>query len=139
MVEIEYLTWAFKEKQLTPKAWLNSTHRERQNIFSPRELRKTSKGRFLDKDYRDHCETGGHPVPKGMSLFTSASPASFQVLAVDVITHGWRTWDQTLAWSAEIPAVSQIVDKASKTLLPALKSWGAQDKIYQAMCEHAPA
>jgi hypothetical protein len=139
IVEIEYLTWAFKEKQLTPQAWLNSTHRERQNIFSPRELRKTSKGRFLDKDYREHCESGGHPIPKGMSMFSSTAAHGFQVLAVDVITHGWRTWDQTLAWSAEYPAVSQILDNTAEHLALALKSWGTQDKIYQLMCEHSPA
>jgi hypothetical protein len=63
VVEIEYLTWTFKEGHRTAGKWLNSTHNERMKMFSPSQLRKTSKGRFLSRDYQYHCEQGGHPVP----------------------------------------------------------------------------
>ena len=51
LVEIEYLTWNFKERAKSPSSWLDSTHEERMKQFSPSALRKTSKGRFLSKDY----------------------------------------------------------------------------------------
>ena len=60
-----YLTWTFKENYRGPKEWLESTHEQRLKDFSPAQLRRTSKGRFLSKDYQDHCELGGHPVPRG--------------------------------------------------------------------------
>ncbi len=61
VTEIEYLTWTIKEKHRSAIDWLKSTHEERMRRFSPAQLRKTSKGRFLDEDYRDHCEQGGPP------------------------------------------------------------------------------
>lgn len=83
VVEIEYLTWAFMEGHQDAAAWLESTHEERRALFSPANLRKTSKGRFLDKDYRDHCEQGGHPVPIGAHLL--APSGASQLLIVDLL------------------------------------------------------
>ena len=68
LVEIEYLTWGFRAKRRDPADWLESTSEVRKRDFSPSELRKTSRGRFLTKDYQDHCEEGGHPVPRGQHL-----------------------------------------------------------------------
>ena|SRR5205809_7755760 len=47
LVEIEYLTWTIKEGHRSAGKWLQSTYDERIKVFSPGELRKTSKGRFL--------------------------------------------------------------------------------------------
>ena len=93
VVEIEYLTWTFKEGYRNPEKWLKSTHSDRMKLFSPGELRKTSKGRFLSKDYQDHCEQGGHPVSRGSFLLAGESPGSAQLLLVDLLCHSWRTWD----------------------------------------------
>jgi len=60
VVEIEYLTWTFKEGQEAVVEWLNSDHHERRERFSPARLRKNAKGRFLAEDYQNHCEQGGH-------------------------------------------------------------------------------
>src|SRR5579864_1626553 len=56
VVEIEYLTWTFKEKHRIAEEWLESTAEGRMKAFTPSQLRKTSKGRFLSKDYSNHCE-----------------------------------------------------------------------------------
>lgn len=95
VVEIEYLTWTFKEGHRSARTWLESSHDERIKLFSPSKLRQTSKGRFLSKEYQDHCEQGGHPVPRGSFLLGGASPGSAQLLLVDLIVHCWRTWESS--------------------------------------------
>src|SRR5262245_10268378 len=74
VVEIEYLTWTFKEQPESVVEWLNSDHDTRREKFSPAQLRKNAKGRFLFKDYQDHCEQGGHPAPAG---FHCSDPGMF--------------------------------------------------------------
>ncbi len=138
VVEIEYLTWTFKEGHRSASKWLRSTHEERREIFTPAQLRKTSKGRFLGKDYRDHCEQGGHPVPKGSFLLDSRSPGSAQVLLVDLICHCWRTWDQVVRWSTEIPDASMAVLDPGNEISARLNKWGQRDPIYELMVERNP-
>jgi hypothetical protein len=138
LVEIEYLTWNFKEKTKTPADWLDSTHEQRLKDFSPSALRKTSKGRFLFQDYQNHCEQGGHPVLRGAHLLGSGNKEGVQVLIVDMITHAWRTWDQVNAYSKTFPDIKPIVVGASSKIYPALRKWGEADPIYATMVEHAP-
>lgn len=138
VVEIEYLTWTFKEGHRNPSKWLKSTHAERMKDFSPSELRKTSKGRFLFKDYQDHCEQGGHPVPRGSFLLAGESPGSAQLLLVDLMCHSWRTWDQVVRWSENLPIASAVVlDRGSK-ISARLNNWGKQDPMYALMVEEYP-
>jgi len=87
IVEIEYLTWTFKERYRNPEKWLQSTHEERMKDFSPAQLRKTSHGRFLSQDYQHHCEQGGHPVPRGAHLLGGENKGGAQLLLVDLLTH----------------------------------------------------
>ena len=76
LVEVEYLMWAFAENPKDAKKWLDSTPSERQKFFRPVVLRRRSGGRFLDKDYGHHCEMGGHPVPRSMTLLGKRTPRS---------------------------------------------------------------
>jgi hypothetical protein len=137
LVEIEYLTWTFKEGHRSASSWLRSTHEERRQMFSPAQLRKTSKGRFLAKDYQDHCEQGGHPVPRGEFLGNS-SPGSAQLLLVDLIVHCWRTWDQVASWSGGIPHASAAVLKGGPEISARLNRWGRRDPMYGLMVEQRP-
>ena len=138
VVEIEYLTWTFKEGHRSASNWLQSTHSERMNAFSPRELRKTSKGRFLNQDYRHHCEQGGHPVPRGSFLLAGESPGSAQLLLVDLMCHCWRTWDQIVQWSRDLPIASAaVLDRGSK-IRGRLNNWSKQDPMYALMVEGHP-
>ena len=138
LVEIEYLTWNFKEKTKTPASWLDSTHEQRLKDFSPSALRKTSKGRFLFQDYQNHCEQGGHPVLRGAHLLGGANKEGVQVLIVDMITHVWRTWDQVDDYSKTFPGIKPVFVAASSRLYPAFRKWGEADPIYATMVEHAP-
>lgn len=139
IVEIEYLTWTFKEGHENVTAWLNSTHKERLQFFSPKQLRTNSKGRFLSKDYQDHCEQGGHPVPRGIPLLGGKQAESAQVLLVDLLTHCWRTWDQVRNWLMNLDKTHQIgFPKAGVEISQRLNEWGKRDPIYALMVELHP-
>jgi hypothetical protein len=138
IVEIEYLTWTFKEQYRHPEKWLDSTFEERMQQFTPGQLRKTSKGRFLFKDYQDHCEQGGHPVPKGAALLDGSNNAGAQVLLADLITHCWRILDQIRQWSADFPPVQRIIQLAAPKMWAPLKKWSDLDPIYALMVKTSP-
>jgi hypothetical protein len=138
VVEIEYLTWTFREGHRSASKWLQSTHSERMNSFSPRELRKTSKGRFLNQDYQHHCEQGGHPVPRSSFLLAGASPGSAQLLLVDLMCHCWRTWDQIVQWTKDLPIASAAILGRGSKISGRLNNWGKQDPMYALMVEHHP-
>jgi hypothetical protein len=139
LVEIEYLTWTFKEGHESVTAWLNSTHEERMRVFSPKQLRANSRGRFLFKDYQDHCEQGGHPVPRGIPLLASQEVGPAQVLLVDLLTHCWRTWDQVRSWLMNLDKAHQIgFPKAAVEISHRLNEWGKRDPIYALMVESHP-
>jgi hypothetical protein len=138
IVEIEYLTWTFKEQYRNPERWLESTYQERMKDFTPLQLRKTSKGRFLAADYHNHCEVGGHPVPKGSGMLGGNNKEGAQILLVDLIVHCWRTWDHIPQWATSVPLVQPIISVLGPRIYPPLKEWGQVDPLYAAMVEKAP-
>lgn len=138
VTEIEYLTWAIKENYRSAENWLRSTYKERMSLFAPAQLRRTSKGRFLDKDYRDHCELGGHPTPRGIVLLGGKETGVAQANLVDLLTHCWRIWDQVSAWSAGFPRARRVVVAWHTRVSGRLNEWGKRDPIYKAMVELRP-
>jgi hypothetical protein len=137
LVEVEYLMWAFAESPSDARAWLNSTPEQRQTLFRPKELRKRSKGRFKGKDYGHHCEMGGHPVPRSLSLIGGADNAVVQLLLVDILLHGWRTADSAIAWAMKKDA-KHVSPAVGSTLQPArakLAAWGKRDPLYHSVGE----
>jgi hypothetical protein len=138
VVEIEYLTWTFQENSRSPTEWLGSTHEKRMKVFSPAQLRQTSKGRFLSKDYRDHCEQGGHPVARGGILLGGRNAPVAQVLLADLMVHCWRTWDQVVRWSAEFPRASAAVVAYGSQISWRMDNWGKQDPLYALMVAIRP-
>jgi len=135
IVEIEYLTWTFENGHAEIRKWRNSPDKERMKQFSPAQLRKNSKGRFLYDDYKNHCERGGHPVPRGIPLLGGKSTADAQLLLVDLLLHCWRTWDQVSAWlriqKHEIPEKAMEIGFT-------LANWGKQDPVYIYSCSQHP-
>jgi hypothetical protein len=138
IVEIEYLTWTFKEGYRNPEKWLNSTHRERMEDFTPAKLRQTSHRRFLSKDYQDHCEQGGHPVPAGAHLLAGKNKGRSQLFLADLITHSWRTWDHVQKWASSVPSAQPVIKAANCKIYSALSKWGDLDPLYKAMVERYP-
>ena len=135
IVEIEYLTWTFENGHADIKEWLNSSDKDRMKIFSPAQLRKNSKGRFLYEDYKNHCEKGGHPVPRGIPLLGGKSIGEAQLFLVDLLLHCWRTWDQVFAWlrknNCEIPKQAIYIGSS-------FNAWGKLDPVYIDMCKKKP-
>jgi hypothetical protein len=140
IVEIEYLTWTFKDGHESVTAWVTSTYKERMKAFSPNQLRANSKGRFLFKDYQNHCEQGGHPVPRGIPLLGGGNVGSAQVLLVDLLTHCWRTWDQVHHWIMKLGKAEQIVEfpKVAVEISHRFNEWGKRDPLYALMVELHP-
>ena len=139
VVEIEYLTWTFKEGHESVNAWLHTTYEQRMKVFSPGQLRRNAKGRFLSQDYQNHCEQGGHPVPRGISLLGGKEVGSAQLLLVDLITHSWRTWDQVRNWLMKFPDVAKRgIPKAGVEISLRLAEWGKRDPIYALSVELHP-
>jgi len=135
IVEIEYLTWTFEKGHADINKWINSSDKERMKTFSPAQLRKNSKGRFLQEDYKNHCEKGGHPVPKGIPLLGGKAHGDAQLLLVDLLLHCWRTWDQVHAWlrnnKCDIPTSGLEIGTY-------LSAWGKKDPIYHHVCRENP-
>jgi hypothetical protein len=128
LVEVEYLMWAFAENPKDAKKWLDSTPAERQKLFRRVVLRRRSGGRFLDKDYGHHCEMGGHPVPRSMTLLGKADPdrpAARRGHLAPRLAHGGFC----SAWSAQ----KGLGPMVGGTLAPArnkLTVWSKRDPLY---------
>lgn len=135
IVEIEYLTWTFEKGYRDINEWLNSSDKERMKSFSPAQLRKTSKGRFLYEDYKNHCEKGGHPVPRGIPLLGGKSKLEAQLFLIDLLLHCWRIRDQAFAWLRNNEC--DIPDKMKKIGF-ILAAWGKQDPAYMHLCTIKP-
>lgn len=97
LVEVEYLAWAFENKNEEGKKWLRSTKEERYSFFTPAKLRKASADRFRSKDYGYHCELGGHPVP-GSSALLKNDKSIGQLLLSDLLGHTGHIWDHVIGW-----------------------------------------
>lgn len=138
VVEVEYLTWAFANGKREASDWLNSTHRERAEFFTPHRLRQISDGRFSPSDYRHHCEQGGHPVPKAIPLLGSSDITTAQMLLVDLLLHSWRTIDNLIEW-VRGRRVHESVPKGLRSTQQLFSSWGSKDPLYKWSLSAPPA
>lgn len=130
VVEVEYLTWAFANDKRDAEDWLNSTHKDRSEFFTPARLRDISDGRFSASDYRHHCEQGGHPVPRAIPLLGNPDTAMAQMLLVDLLLHSWRTTDNLTGWVSGAEAAESVagsLDSAQQRF----SSWGRADPLYE--------
>lgn len=126
LVEVEYIAWAFAEDRAEASVWLRSSAEERRVRWQPRHLRERSQGRFRGKDYRDHCEFGGHPTPEGArtllgvnpdarSAIGGDGPTMRELLLFEVAQHGTSAWQYLLTG---VVAVCLEEDWEPKQLVP---------------------
>lgn len=94
IVEVEYLAYAFAAQDKKASLWLHADRAERLKFWSPAELRKGSR-RFLNSDYWHHCELGGHPTTRGMSLLPDHVRINSALLWVDLAGHLSSIWKHT--------------------------------------------
>jgi len=92
LVEIEYLAWAFENRDEDAAIWLRSDKKIRENFFRPAKLRDAAGGKFRGSDYGFHCELGGHPVPQA-TLLLQDDDGITQLLLSDLLGHTGRIWD----------------------------------------------
>lgn len=138
VVEVEYLTWAFANGKREASNWLNSTHAERMEFFSPTRLRQISDGRFSASDYRHHCEQGGHPVPKAIPLLSNSDITTAQMLLVDLLLHSWRSVDSLIEWARGRP-VHESIPVGLRSIQERFSRWGSEDPLYRWSVSAAPA
>lgn len=139
VVEVEYLAWSFDNGTRDATRWLRSSKKDRLKFFTPARLREQSDGRFNTKDYGDHCERGGHPVPRSLDLLDGRSPHLAQLFLVDLLTHSWRAWDSVTAWGQNAdPAVKQLLLTSADPIGKCYTAWVDQDPVYALMCREHP-
>ena len=134
VVEIEYLTWAFANNERDAVEWLHSTHQERMSLFTPARLRDVSDGRFNARDYQNHCEQGGHPVPLAAILLGGLNIGSAQVLLVDLLLHCWRIADNLCAWIRTSTSASDAILMPLYSATRSLSEWRERDPLYEWAC-----
>lgn len=128
VVEVEYLAWAFAHQKRDAAKWLNSTPEERRDMFRPARLRQISDGHFLAADYAEHCEQGGHPVPRAIPLLGNSDLRPSQMLLVDLLLHSWRTTDNIILWAANTGTASLESELARVRSI--LGAWAHSDPSY---------
>jgi hypothetical protein len=92
LVEVEYLATAFAEEHEIAAVWLRADRDERLKFWSPARLRQRAKGRFLNADYWNHCELGGHPATAGMRLLPGHEGMHMAYLWTDLAGHLAGIW-----------------------------------------------
>jgi len=100
VVEIEYLAWAFEKHDRDAERWFQSDPETRAKFFRSKKLIAAAKGVFRGKDYGDHCEFGGHPVPAAAAtLLDQDNFGNHQVLLLDLLHHTESIWDSFEGWA----------------------------------------
>ncbi|MGA8908959.1 MAG: hypothetical protein WB524_15190 [Acidobacteriaceae bacterium] len=128
IVEIEYLAWAFENRDSDAERWLRSDHDIRERLFRPVKLRNASKGRFRSDDYRFHCEFGGHPVPTAMALLDDNAVIA-QVLLFDLLGHTGHIWDHFIVWAKRNEDYTVELKEHSLTMSQQFQNWKSSDPL----------
>lgn len=134
LVEVEYLATAFAADHEIAAEWLRADRDERLNFWSPARLRDRAGGRFLRSDYSNHCELGGHPTTRGMSLLPDHEDALHPALLwVDMAGHLFGVWRALIQWTERyldgpVPKDWEVPDADSS-----VKNWLEEDKLYGAL------
>lgn len=96
LIECEYLLTLFADDLDHARRWRDSTPEDLRAEFTPAKMRRLTG--FSNEEYWNHCDTGGHPNPKGARLLEWLDPARHswpyarEELAIDLGLHLRRTW-----------------------------------------------
>jgi len=94
LVEIEFISWRFRQDVTLLPAWLKSTPDERRRDWKPSKIYRDSDNEYRQKDYWQHCEVGGHPTPVGAKVITNTSGSYVPMAGLfsECIAHSWDAW-----------------------------------------------
>lgn len=100
VVEVEYLAWAFENRDRDAERWLQSDPETRSKFFRPSKLLDAAEGNFRGKDYGYHCELGGHPMPSTAAMLLKEDDSgTHQLLLSDLLGHTGSIWDSFVGWA----------------------------------------
>ncbi|WP_275295720.1 hypothetical protein [Amycolatopsis sp. La24] len=139
LIECEYLLVLFNEDLDHARRWGQSTPAEIRNSFSPKQMR-TLTGKFSNEEYWGHCDTGGHPVPKGARLLEKLDPMrrswpiSAAELSIDLGLHLRRIWKTIDSLLVKHHVRYQQVRADQRQLAEeAWVTWRANDPVVEVM------
>lgn len=94
IIEAEYLLSIFSLDITQASVWTNATAQELRKWWKPADMRKRLNGEFDEKEYWDHCERGGHPVPTAYPLLAHSRGSIDQRFCwVDFAVHMRRLFE----------------------------------------------
>jgi hypothetical protein len=130
LLEIEYLSFAFAEKDEIAAEWLHADRDRRKRFWSPGELRKRSGGRYLSADYWDHCDRGGHPTRDAFPLLPDHKQMHPAFFWADLAGHLYSVWSNVVrAVEVRGDELSAEVRTAFPSIAEATECWLEQDKL----------
>jgi hypothetical protein len=130
LLEIEYLASAFAEKDEIAAEWMRADRNQRRKFWSPSELRKRSDGRYLSKDYWDHCDRGGHPTRDALPLLPDHNSPPPAFLWADLAGHLYSIWSSVVR-AVEVRG-DELPDEARSTfpkITVATEAWLKKDRL----------
>lgn len=129
MVEVEYLSWAVDEREQDAKLWIQSDARQRRQMFSPSSLKNAAGKNCRSRDYKFHCEYGGHPTPDGAtSLLKDEQNNPEQIFLVDLLGHSGRIWDHLVRWAKRNPHGYPILQR-NPQMVSKFSAWKSLDPL----------
>lgn len=133
LIEVEYLLFLFVLDPGAPNRWLNASSEEIRLMFSPKEMRARSGGRFRAEEYSAHCEMGGHPRSKGHVLLREHNLLTEHVFVpeiqwVDLAQHIERLWVHYVA-SVSLHSPKNVYPEKFRSIGEQLKRWRDADPL----------
>lgn len=139
LIECEYLLVLFNEDLDHARRWSESSPAEIRKSFSPKQMR-TLTGKFSNEEYWGHCDTGGHPAPKGARLLEKLDPmrrswpVSAAELSIDLGLHLRRIWKAIDSLLVEHHVRYQRVRADQRQVAEeAWVTWRANDPVVEAL------
>lgn len=135
LIECEYLFALFGQDIDHAATWIISTPAQIRQTFTPAKMRQRTAA-FSSQEYWSHCDSGGHPAPKGARLLQALDPTHetwpYQAaeLTFDIGLHLQRVWraaDRVLATHHARYATVRGVDRQSA--IDAWSTWEAADPL----------
>jgi hypothetical protein len=127
LVEVEYLVWAFETRDKNAELWLRCSKSERENFFSPRKIRAAANGKFRSQDYGHHCELGGHPTPRAISLLNDDG-AIRELLTSDLLHHVRGIWIHIMYW-VKNAQLDSLVTRQNDAMSERFSHWASLDSL----------
>ena len=131
LVELEYLAWAFDNREADAQVWLRSDKSERQKLFRPAKLREAADSRFRGKDYGFHCELGGHPTPTAAILLKGGNQ-TIQLLMSDMAGHAGGIWGHFVGWAKqhdELEGLFKTLNERAVATATKFQEWQSTDPL----------